>query len=368
LTFLFGFAFGGSGGEDDARLPVAFLDLDNRSLSTRLREQLAASEVIRLVDYGRATAADLEIAVVNEEIAAALIVPEGYTRLMMHGRVSEITLIGDTNTAIGLTVQNAVLAASTHMDSAVTTALILERLAGDRMPFDYALDEALAAWEEPPISVSETKSTVVEVQNSQGMQLSHTSPGMMVQFAIAGLMTAAQILVSERKSRALQRMLTTSTLRIHILLGHLLAIFIIILGQFSLLITFGQMVFGVNYLREPIAILIVAVSTAACIGSLGLLIGVLAKTEDQAVIFSLIPMFLLSGFGGAMMPLEVTGETFQAIGHISPVAWAMDGFKNITLRGMGIESSFIPALALLGYAVVFFVLAAWRFQVTSERM
>jgi ABC-2 type transport system permease protein len=72
-------------------------------------------------------------------------------------------------------------------------------------------------------------------------------------------------------------------------------------------------------------------------------------------------MFLLSGLGGAWVPLEVTGETFQAIGHLSPVAWAMDGVKNISIRGLGIESVMLPALALLGYATLFFALATWRF-------
>jgi ABC-2 type transport system permease protein len=80
------------------------------------------------------------------------------------------------------------------------------------------------------------------------------------------------------------------------------------------------------------------------------------------VIFALIPMFVFSAMGGAWMPLEFTSKTFQAIGHLSPVAWAMDGFKNIIARGLGLESVLIPAAALLGYAVMFFGLAVWRFR------
>jgi len=96
------------------------------------------------------------------------------------------------------------------------------------------------------------------------------------------------------------------------------------------------------------------------------LIGILAKSNEQATIFALIPMFVLSGLGGAWVPLEVTGATFQAIGHLSPVAWAMDGFENITSRGLGFNSVLLPALALAGYAFLFFWLAAWRFWRTEE--
>ncbi len=92
----------------------------------------------------------------------------------------------------------------------------------------------------------------------------------------------------------------------------------------------------------------------------------LAKSEEQAIIFSLIPMFILSGLGGAWVPLEFTGATFQAIGHVSPVAWAMDGFKNIVARGLGFNSVLLPVAALVGYALFFFILAAWRFQRVSE--
>jgi ABC-2 type transport system permease protein len=100
---------------------------------------------------------------------------------------------------------------------------------------------------------------------------------------------------------------------------------------------------------------------------MGLLIGVLARSEEQAVTFSLIPMFVLSGLGGAWVPLDVTGETFAKIGHVSPVAWAMDGFKNISIRGLGVESVLLPVAALAGYTLVFFALAMWRLNAAEEK-
>jgi ABC-2 type transport system permease protein len=62
------------------------------------------------------------------------------------------------------------------------------------------------------------------------------------------------------------------------------------------------------------------------------------------------------------VPLEVTGAAFRTIGHISPIAWGMDGFENIVARGLGFESVLLPAAALLGYAAFFFLLAVWRFR------
>ncbi|MBM3124789.1 MAG: ABC transporter permease [Chloroflexi bacterium] len=139
-----------------------------------------------------------------------------------------------------------------------------------------------------------------------------------------------------------------------------------IFTQFTILILFGQIILKVSYLRVPLATLLVAFCTALCIAALGLLIGVLARTEEQAVSFSLIPMFVLSGLGGAWVPLEFTGPVFRTIGHLSPVAWGLDGFENICARGLGFESVLVPAAALMGYAILFFALAAWKMSASLE--
>jgi hypothetical protein len=44
----------------------------------------------------------------------------------------------------------------------------------------------------------------------------------------------------------------------------------------------------------------------------------------------------------------------------------MDGFKNITARGLGFSSVLLPAAALFGYALLFFGLAVWKFRKVSE--
>ncbi|MCP4535713.1 MAG: ABC transporter permease [Chloroflexi bacterium] len=362
FTLLFGYAFGGFSDEQtDSRLPVGYLDQDQSWISERLYDLLADSDVIRLYHDPAGTASDLEQSVVDEELAAAIVIPDGYGKASGSGKRARLVLIADTAAPAGTTVEAEILAAANRLDSAVSTAIAIEQAVGDQVPFDYAFDQALSAWEDPPIAVAETTSTAIESQGSQSA-LAHSAPGMMLQFAIAGLLTAAQIIVAERKSRALQRLLTTATRRVHILVGHYMAIFTLVFIQFMALILFGWLILKLDYVREIGATLLVAFSAVTCIAAMGLLIGVIAKSEEQAIMFSLIPMFVLSGLGGAWVPLEVTGPMFQAVGHVSPVAWAMDGFENILIRGMGIESVLLPAGMLLLYGVVFFALAVWRFK------
>jgi ABC-2 type transport system permease protein len=362
FTLLFGYAWGGfGGGEADPRLPVGYLDEDGSWVSEGLRGLLSDSEVIRLDMSSGLSQAELESLVADEKLAAAIIVPSGYGHDLLRNKGAKVIVMADTGLPAGMSVESEALTAVIHLDSAIRTAIVMERAAGERVPFKYAYEEALAGWEEPPIQVRETTSSAIADQGNGNQSLAHFAPGTMLQFAIAGLLTSAQVMVSERKSRSLQRMLTTATRRAYILLGHYLTIFSMIFGQFIALILFGQAILKINYQNSPQATVLVAFASALCIAALGLLIGVMAKSEEQAVVFSLIPMFILSGVGGAWVPLEVVGGTFQVIGHVSPVAWAMDAFKSITIRGLGVEAVMVPCAVLGGYAVVFFVLAMWRF-------
>jgi ABC-2 type transport system permease protein len=367
FTFIFGYAFGGFGGADtDSRLPVGFLNQDDRWLSQSLHDLLVNSDVIRLQEIPLSTASDLETLVADGKFAAAVIIPKGYSQSLLADKSAKLTVIADTGSSAWTTIQADILTAASRMDGSVRTAAIFSDILGDRTPFRYAFNQTLSAWDEPPIAVKETTSSVIQKADNKTASLAHTAPGMMLQFAIAGLLTAAQVIVVERKSRTLQRLLTTATSRVHILIGHYFAIFTLIFTQFILLMCFGQFILHVNYLRIPQATLLVAFSAALCISALGLLIGVFAQSEEQAVTFSLIPMFIFSGLGGAWVPLEVTGETFQAIGHVSPIAWAMDGFNNIIIRGFGFETVLLSAAALTLYGMVFFALAAWRLNAVEE--
>jgi ABC-2 type transport system permease protein len=366
FTLLFGYAFGAFGSSSDSRLPVAFLNEDDHWVSAKLQHILAASEVVRLMPLPGSTADELAAAVADEEFAGAIVIPSGYGQSAVAGHVPKVILIADTGTTAGTSIESEAVAVSQRLDSALQTALILEDIAGQQVPFDYAFSEALAGWDDPPITVNVTASEAALRTNSRDNPLANFSPGFMMQFAVAGLLTSAQLMVSERKTHALQRILTTATARVHILLGHYLAILTIILGQFIILIAFGQLALRVRYMDAPFATLLVAVAAALCIAGLGLLIGTVARTEEQAIVFSILPMFLLAGLGGAWVPLEVTGATFRMVGHVSPIAWALDGFKAITVRGLGLGAVLLPGAALAGYAAFFLGLAAWRFQRLQE--
>lgn len=373
FTLFFGLIFrGGSEGESDPRLPVGYLDLDNQPLSLSLGELLRQSNVIRLEPGSDLE--DLQGRLQDGELAAVIVIPAGYSAALQSAAPLTMTLQAEPASNAGGMVGTALRTAIGRLQSAESIAQAGMDVYTELLPTSseinrdtlgqQVLQDAVAAWRNPPITaVLQSASALEQPEKTQANPYAHSAPGMMAQFAIAGLIGAAEVLVRERKTRTLQRLLTTAVQRVEILLGHYLAMFVLIFTQFALLIAFGQIFLGLNYAHDWLATALVAVSMALCAAGMGLLIGVLSKSEEQVILLTLMPMFVLSGLGGAWMPLEVMPKAVQAVGHFSPVAWMMDGFQGILVRGQGWQDVLAPAGMLLGFAALFSVLGVigfWR--------
>lgn len=380
FTLFFGFLFSSQDGEEaDSRLPVALVDQDQGALSAGLADLLGGSTVLRLVQpEDGEDLSEVQRQVAEGDLAALVLIPEGYTAsLQTGGKPKAITIQSDPSGNAGISVETELRAAAGRLQSVGLIAQAgadayasLNRAAEDagRESF-YAqtLSSAIQAWGDPPIEISMQPASALEnAEQNQENPFAHSSPGMMAQFAIAGLMGAAEILVRERKTGALARLLTTATGRMEILTGHFLAMFMMITIQFGLLIAFGQIFLGLNYANDWSATALVALSMALATAGMGLLIGVLSKTEEQVILFTLMPMFILSGLGGAWVPLEFTPPTVQAVSRISPVTWMMSGLKGILLRGHTWQQSLVPAGALLLFAIFFTTLAVVIFNRVSD--
>ncbi|MBI4927930.1 MAG: ABC transporter permease [Anaerolineae bacterium] len=367
FTVFMGVAYRGLTAEEDPRLPIAWIQTEEAdSLATLLRQDLENDPNIRLEILSQ-TQQEKAIEQVNSgQYAGLLVVPQGFSDSIGSG--AQLVLYADEFSTRGQAAYQVLRASITRLYGSLEIAQITNDLAenNDQSTADIT-SQALTRWRE--MNQQKVKIVVEKAINIPekerplgGNPYNQTSPGILVMFAIFGIMTSANILVEERKTKTLQRMIATSLSDSEILAGHLLSTFALVLMQQVLLITFGQLFLKVEYFRQPAAIFLVAAMLALWISAMGLTISVFAKNDQQVVLFSLAAMFFFSAFGGSWFPLEGTGEFFSIIGHATPGAWAMDGFQNIIIRGLGFSSSLLPALIIFGYAVLFFIIGAWGFK------
>lgn len=378
FTLFFGFVMGSALApkpDVDPRLPVGVIVRDGGSLASSFEKLMEESEVVRPVLIKAEGPEQADQMVNDGKLAAAVIIPAGYTTQLLADQPVMLDVIANENQPAGQTALRALETVTGRLLGAVEAAHISmnasESQAGSadisarQTRLQDSLAEAVTAWEEPPLTVEVLKATGKAAQEGQTPSISgfaQASSGMMVQFAIFGLITSAMVLVLERKSMTLQRLLVSPMRRTEIIAGHILAMFLVVFAQQLILVLLGQFVFGVDYFRQPIAILLMITVLALWAASLGLLISAVSRKEDQVITLSLIAMFIFAAMGGAWFPLEVAGKTFAAIGHVMPTAWAMDGFQNVLVRGLGYQSVLMPAGILFGYALAFFGLAIWRFR------
>jgi ABC-2 type transport system permease protein len=341
-------------------------------LAAELLKLLAESQVIRPVPQEGIEGSAVEERVHAGELAAALVVPGGFSQRALEQEMPDLTMIVDRSSVEGQTAVRGVETVVSRLQGAVETAHIsadkyqaeegFESEAARQAYLKEAASLAMVAWQEPPLAVDVEKAGSASEAGEVAGGFEQASPGMMVQFALYGLITSGMVLLAERQVGALGRLMTTPIRRAQVIAGHVLAMFLVALMQQLMLVALGQWVFGVDYMRAPVAVLVVTVVLSLWVSSVGLLIGALSRSQGQVITGALVAMFVFSALGGAWFPLEVAGKTFSTVGHAMPTAWAMDGLQNVVVRGLGLRSVLLPAGVLLAYALAFFGLAVWRFR------
>jgi ABC-2 type transport system permease protein len=113
---------------------------------------------------------------------------------------------------------------------------------------------------------------------------------------------------------------------------------------------------------DPLAIVLLAVVYTLAVTALSFAIGSRLKNPAQANGVALLLTLTLAPLGGAWWPMEIAPRFMQIAGHVSPIAWAMDGFTALTYEGARLADIWVPIGVLLGIALLAFLIAIPRFR------
>ena len=371
FTFFMGLSYRSADNNEvaDNHIPLAVVDSQPEAmLNKALHARLDSSEALKPVDLSKAEALD---ALSQGKVDGVLLIPDGFSPQAMEGKTASLSLVAEPTSMQGQALYQLLRGPVSQLMSAVEISQEAANVVGAQKAVEPSVEQKAAfelAWEKweanSHLSLVDLRQAVGQKSDDPygGNPYNQSSPGILVQFAIFGLVTSAQILVQERKTRTLQRLMTTGMKTWEIVAGHMLAMFVLVFLQMTLLVAFGQWVLKVDYLSQPLGTLLVIVALGLWVAAMGLFIGIQAKGEEQVILFSLIAMFLFSALGGTWFSLESAGGAFAAIGRLTPSAWAMNGLQNILIRGLGLASVGQPVVILLAYALGFFALAMWRFR------
>jgi ABC-2 type transport system permease protein len=183
-------------------------------------------------------------------------------------------------------------------------------------------------------------------------------PGIMA-FAITLFTTLLTLLafVGERTSGTLDRLRTTPATETEIVLGYELAFGVIAAVQGLLILTVAVLVYHVLIVGPVAVAALLIVLTAIDAQAIGILVSAAARREGQAVQFLpliIFPAFLLSGI---FVPVQSLPDWLRPFSYVIPPTWAIEGLRDVLLRGWGLERVWPHVLVLGAFALVFTVLA-----------
>jgi linearmycin/streptolysin S transport system permease protein len=351
----------------DQRYILLVVDADCSSLSNELITTIESSPVIRLQVM---PAGEAQASLNGQQAAALLTIPAGFERALAAGQPVDLALQKLPDDARTLAIDQALAAAMFQVDSAVQAARTSVVQAEQIAPFhdtaqrtayfDAGLKRARQLLEEPPARTELGQSPQASVQIATGFEQS--SPGQLVTWTLITLLGASEVFVNERLGGTLRRLLATPTRKSTILLGKIAARLGMGLFQMILLIGFGALALGVNWGRSWGALALIAAAFALASVALGTLLGALVRSRSQASGLTTMFSMLLAALGGAWWPLEVTPPAYQAVVKVLPTTWAMIGFNDVILRGLGMTGILPEAGILIAFAAVFFTLGIWRLR------
>ena len=175
------------------------------------------------------------------------------------------------------------------------------------------------------------------------------------------VLTLASSFLQEKRDGTFQRILAAPLSKTALLIGKLLPYYLVNLIQIALMFCIGVVVFGIRLGHLP-ALVIVSLALAAAANGLGLLVAALGKTEPQVNALSVLLAITLSALGGMMVPTFIMPDLMKTLSLFTPHAWALAGYHDIIIRGLGMKEVLTEMAVLLGFASFFFVIALWRFR------
>lgn len=330
------------------------------------------SGLVEVVKYD--TPEKARVAVDKNEVAVAVVIPPGLSAALAGapGDVATVEVYKNPGTTVGPAVVAAVVTSVLQeMEGARAAAAASAKLALSHGLVDPAKLASIAQKTAEGFVQTQHKLTGASLESrgpvTSGAEslkrpnvASQVLVGMMLFFMLFGGSIPARGILDEHRSGTLPRLFTTPTRRAVILGGKYLAVFLVVLIQSAVLVIVGWLLLGADWgpLGPVVALVVVGALVAA---SLALLTVSFAKTPGQASAVSssiFVAMALISGnfFGTANV-----GETFAKVRRVSPLGWLMEAWGRLLYGGSWADVA-LPIVAVLGFTLVFFVLATFFFR------
>ncbi|RZJ66825.1 MAG: ABC transporter permease [Flavobacterium sp.] len=159
-------------------------------------------------------------------------------------------------------------------------------------------------------------------------------------------------MVKEKNQGTFIRLRTNPVSSAVVIAGKTITYLIICMIQFYMMIAVGIWLFplmglpALNVDANLFMLTIVALFSGLAATGYGILVGTIAKTQEQSAPFGATSVIILAALGGVWVPVFAMPKFMQVVAMCSPMNWGLDAFYDVFLRNSGIVEIF-PEITLL---------------------
>ncbi len=190
----------------------------------------------------------------------------------------------------------------------------------------------------------------------------HTAPGMACLFGFFSIAIVGFTLFREHGWQTWPRLRATGIGGGALLAGKLVVPALLLVLQHAVLFTFAIVALDFKVNGAWLAVVLLAFAFATMVLSAGLAAAAALSTVQQLNAVTNLGTMLLGGLGGALVPVRELPKWVQPFAPVSPVNWAMEGYRDTILDGGGVGDIILPLAAMAGLAVVLGGFALWRLR------
>ena len=329
---LFGYALN----LDVDRIPTLIFDGDHSTDSRALIERFRGSRFFEIEGFTN-NYGDIEKGIDKSAILLGVVIPRDYSQRLNAGAKANVQILLDGSDS------NTASIALSYVEGLVQTYALQVRSDGqDRsagMPLVSPVDSRVRIW-----------------YNSTLESTNYIVPGLIaaMMMVIAALLTSLTI-AREWEMGTMEQLLSTPVRAGEIVMGKMLAFFVVGVADTTIAVLVGIYVYGVPFRGQ---IWMLALTTAIFLTGAffwGILVSAIARTQlfafQLGLITTFLPSFLLSGFLYALENMPIPIQVFT---HLVPARYFVTIVRGIFLKGIGMQILWGQVAFLVGFSFLVF--------------
>lgn len=366
----------------ESKIPIILIDNDKDDISKTVIENLNSTGQFEIIttfhdkDLTEETAKDL---IFKGKYQFAIVIPENLSKDLQlkvnqnvekiissfgMGEVSEATVAQDSQKKIGAKEVKLYFDPATQSSFKSNVKSSIDKMISQiETKSIYATFQEQLGEDDAPVFEQESFITFKEIIPTDGNKeiipnsVQHNVPAWTL-FAIFFIIVPLSINIVKEKGQGTQiRLITNPVPYAVVIAGKTITYLVICMIQFYLMVIVGTYLFP--YLSLPVLDLdgkfflmsIVALFSGLAAVGFGILLGTVAKTQEQSAPFGATSVVILAAIGGVWIPVFAMPKVMQVISNISPMNWGLNAFYDVLLRKAGVVE-ILPEIFLL---LLFFI-------------